>query len=93
MGDPLRPSVKVAQAWYCVDRCEPHGWRLQEAVVTHVMGHEAIVVQDGMSLQVDHSLLWTCYATTQVEAWRRAEQRMIERMDELRAARAAWLEK
>ena len=91
MEDRTHDKVSVGQVWYCVDRREPHGWELHDATVTRVMGHEAIVVQHGMSLQVDHALLWECYSRTPDEAWRRAEHRTVEKMDELRAARAAWL--
>jgi hypothetical protein len=83
-------KIAVGQIWYCVDRCEPHGWDLREAVVMRVIGREAIVDQQGFSLQVDQHLLWECYDRTPEEAWRRAEQRTVDKMDELRAARAAW---
>jgi hypothetical protein len=84
-------QVQVGQAWYLVDRVEGGEWILREGIVTRVVGDQAILAHNGVSLQLDVEMLDKCYALTREGAWRRAEQRLVQRMDELRAARAAWV--
>lgn len=93
MEEKQHDEVQHGQIWYCVDRVEPHGWELREVLIRKVVGEEVMLVQQGFCLEVSQGLLRACYASTPDAAWRQAEQRMVEKTDELRAAREAWLEK
>lgn len=80
--------VRRGDTLYCVDRTEGHGWRLHEAVVTRVFGDQAVVAQDGVSLQLDEAVVARFYAPDPDEAWNNEAGRLLARLEELKAAYA-----
>jgi hypothetical protein len=82
-------ELRKGDVLYCVDRAEGHGWRLHEAVVTRVFGDQAMVAQDGVSLQLDAAVIALYYAPDPDEAWNNEAGKLVRRLEDLRTACAA----